>query len=398
MIGHIAKLIWNRKRRNFMTSLGIFFSFIVLFLVMVMQVKTFQNFLRPIGFNTNDIRYMTFEWNDAPMVEVKDILIQVTNLIEVQPEVESLAFSRAYIYSPSVTSNGLFSYGEHEESCNTAWGDLALARTLEIIPIRGRWFDETDPLEPVIEPIVINKMMADEFFGEEDPVGKIVMQQESKLKVVGVIDEFRSGSRFSDSRRLIFRRMILTDNHYTNLSEAMGLRLMMKIKPGVKADFEMKLIKQLNAVAHDWSFNVSVLDNLKSSASLQSLVFPIILGIISIFMLFNVGLGMFGVIWYQIDKRKSEVGLRRALGSPVKTIYRQIIGESMMLTTFSIIWGTVFAVQFPLLSVFNGVTPQLYLKAYLVSVAIIYLVTFICAFYPSLQATRIQPAEALHYE
>jgi len=398
MIGHIAKLIWNRKRRNFITSLGIFISFIILFLVMVMQIKTIQNFFTPKGYNTEDIRYVTFEWHDANMAEVNEVLMQVSNLIKVQSEVKDQAFSRAYIYSPSVTSNGRFSYDGHENSCHIAWGDLNLASTLEIKPILGRWFNETDPLDPVEEPAVITQTMAEEFFGEEDPVGKIILRQDNRYKVIGVIDQFRSGSRFSDSRRVLFRRMITSEKHYTNLDEAMGLRLLLKTKPGTTADFEMRLIKQLNRIAHNWSFNVSVLDNLKSSASLQSLVFPIILGIISIFMLVNVGLGMFGVIWYQIDKRKGEVGLRRALGSPVRSIYRQIIGESMMLTTFSIIWGTVFAVQFPMLSIFNEVTPQLYFKAYLISVAIIYLLTFICAFYPSLQATRIQPAEALHYE
>lgn len=398
MIRHICTLIWNRKRRNLMTSLGLFISFLVLFLVMIMLVNTLQNYLRPTGFVTKDVRFINFDWKDASMNEIRDILIQIRNLAASRPEVQSIAYSRCYIYAPSVSSNGRFEYNDTQEICQIAWGDVDLATTLETTPLRGRWFNESDPIEPVVEPIVINQKMAEDFFGNEDPLGKILKRGDEQFEVIGVLKEFRAGSRFSNSRRQVIRRMILTEKHYTDVAESMGLRLMMKTRADVSAAFEMEMIKQLAAIAPDWSFDVRVLDHLKASASLQSLVFPILLAIISLFMLVNVGLGLYGVVWYQIDRRKAEIGLRRAMGSPVRTIYRQFIGESMMLTTFAIAWGTLFAVQFPLLAVFPEVTAALYLKAYLVSLAIIYLLTFICAWYPSRQATRIQPAEALHYE
>ena len=50
MIQHFFKLIWNRKKTNFMTSLGIFISFIVLFLVITTIVYNIGNYLKPLGF------------------------------------------------------------------------------------------------------------------------------------------------------------------------------------------------------------------------------------------------------------------------------------------------------------------------------------------------------------
>jgi putative ABC transport system permease protein len=40
----------------------------------------------------------------------------------------------------------------------------------------------------------------------------------------------------------------------------------------------------------------------------------------------------------------------------------------------------------------------IWLVSIAVSVAVIYLLTLVCAWYPSRLATRIQPADALHYE
>jgi putative ABC transport system permease protein len=51
MIRHVFKLIWNRKRTNFLMVLEIFVSFIVLFAVVGLGVYTLDNWRRPIGFS-----------------------------------------------------------------------------------------------------------------------------------------------------------------------------------------------------------------------------------------------------------------------------------------------------------------------------------------------------------
>ena len=70
----------------------------------------------------------------------------------------------------------------------------------------------------------------------------------------------------------------------------------------------------------------------------------------------------------------------------------------MVLTTFSLLWGSLFALQFPLLHVIPDIETATYLKAYLLAGLIIYIITFFCALYPSQKATHIEPAIALHYE
>jgi putative ABC transport system permease protein len=52
----------------------------------------------------------------------------------------------------------------------------------------------------------------------------------------------------------------------------------------------------------------------------------------------------------------------------------------------------------PLPSELHFVTTTVFVGSIAISVAAIYLVTLACGWYPSRLATRIQPAEALHYE
>jgi len=71
------------------------------------------------------------------------------------------------------------------------------------------------------------------------------------------------------------------------------------------------------------------------------------------------------------------------------------VGEAVVLSTISLIVGSFFAVQFPLLNVFDLPTGT-YLIALGLAVAFIYLLVVICAFYPGRQAAAIYPAVALH--
>ena len=398
MDNHLLKLIWNRRKRNFVTSLGIFISFLVLFLVMVLIVKTMGNYVKPIGYETDNLWFITFDWIDHTEEEIKETLLLVNQALDVEPEIEEYAYSRAFIYSPLVMSASSLYYEDAELNCHIAWGDAELGKVLSIPLAQGEWFDERTNPDLLEEPIVVTQMLVDDFFDDGIGVGKVLERGEERFKIIGVIDEFRNASKFSNSRRVVLRQMIHNASLFTDLGESLGLRILMKVDGSLDAEKEMKLIKTLKGIASDWSFDVRELNSIKNSATLWTLVIPGILAIICVFMLVNVGLGLFGVIWYQTDRRKSEIGLRRALGAPSYKIYRQIIGEALVLTTFSLLWGSLFALQFPLLQVIPNIETGTYLKAYLLAGLIIYLITFFCALYPSRKATHIEPAIALHYE
>jgi putative ABC transport system permease protein len=76
-----------------------------------------------------------------------------------------------------------------------------------------------------------------------------------------------------------------------------------------------------------------------------------------------VALGIFGVLWYNINKRRGEIGLRRAVGATGNDISKQLVGEAFVLCTMSLILGLFFVVQFPLLGALQ-LPPENYVQAY----------------------------------
>ena len=55
----------------------------------------------------------------------------------------------------------------------------------------------------------------------------------------------------------------------------------------------------------------------RTSINYFTLVPMIVLLIVACFLVINVALGLFGVMWYNINQRRGEIGLRRAIGAEV---------------------------------------------------------------------------------
>ncbi len=116
------------------------------------------------------------------------------------------------------------------------------------------------------------------------------------------------------------------------------------------------------------------------------------------FCLLMVALGLIGVLWQNVSQRTKEIGLRRALGGTAKNVSRQIHGEQFIITTIGVTAGSFLAMQLPLINLIDFIKPETYFFALVVSLILMYAITYLCSMFPSWLAMEIQPAEALHYE
>ena len=398
MIKQMFKLIWNRKRQNFLMMTGIFISFFALFLVLTTIFYNFGNYLKPLGFEYKDVWYLSLDWKNLGTEQVAATMEQLDKTLDSQPEIMSHSYSISYIFMPSATSMDNFTFADKTMSCHIASAGDDFAEVLDIDLVRGRWFGSEDNAM-ARQPVVINKYAAEALFGTEDPIGKIIIEDEEERQVVGVIGELRTSGEFGGSRRLIIQRSSL-ESEFTRsfLSEEFFIRILFEVAEGTGMDLEEHILKLASSVASDWMVKIGRLEDLRESANKQAMIIPVILAIICGFLIINVALGLFGVIWYNTNRRIPEIGLRRALGSTMKQVYSQIVGEALVLSTFGIILGLFLAVQFPMLGIIPFISNATYVVAIIVSIGVIYLITVICAMYPSNLASGIQPAIALHDE
>jgi len=398
MIKQMFKLIWNRKRQNFLMMTGIFISFFALFLVLTTIMYNLGNYFKPLGFDYKDVWYLSLDWKNLDPEQVAATMEQLDKTLDSQPEILSHAYSISYIFMPSATSMDDYTYTDKTLSCHVANAGDDFPEVMDVELVRGRWFGPEDNALARL-PVVINKYAAEALFGTEDPIGKIIFEDENEKQVVGVIGELRTSGEFGGSRRLVIQRSSLR-NELTRsfLTEEFFIRILFEVAEGTGMDFEEHLLKLSSSVASDWMVKIGRLEDQRESANKQAMIIPVILAIICGFLIINVALGLFGVIWYNTNRRKPEIGLRRAFGSTIKQIYSQIVGESLVLSTFGIILGLFLALQFPLLGIIPFISTATYILAITVSIGAIYLITVICAIYPSSLAAGIQPAIALHDE
>lgn len=397
MIKHLCKLVWNRKRSSFLMIIEIFFSFLVLFAVVTLGVYYIDNYNQPLGYNYENVWNIGIDmnqisddyWSPEQVATVNQLYLAVRSF----DEVEAIAGALSAPYDFGGRSSGMEIHGKGiETGVNEVTDDFKDVVGLQLVA--GRWFEKADDALNW-QPIVINRKFSKELFGEEDPVGKRFAPWSSEtndIRVIGVVTDFRQGGEYAGLAYYMFERKRLNDPQ-----QRPPRNLLIKVRPGTTAAFEEKLAERLQAVAKGWSFEIQPIVQKRESA-LQLYLTPVIAaGVIAAFLMIMVGLGLVGVMWQNVTQRTREIGLRRAKGATLQHVYKQILGELFVLTSIGLIIGMIVVVQFPLLDLI-GIQAKVFGFGLVVSLALIYALTLAAGLYPSWLATKVQPAEALHYE
>lgn len=384
MLQHLLTLIWNKKRAHALLIVEIWASFMVLFGLATLLVINIRNYQQPIGFTFENVWAISLN-NNQDTVAVAEKLQRIQQRLNTYAEVASLTrMSSNFPFSANQINNGL-DYQKRHTMADDYRADEHFAETLDMPVVAGRWYRSADSVGKY-RPAVINQRAKEELFGEENPLGKIISEH---FRVVGVIGNFKAKGEYMANKPAVFE-LVKANEFWDNT-------LLIRVKPGTDALFEAKVVKEIAAIAKGWSVEVDYLvDSRKNQHNLVQVPLIIALVVCS-FLLINVALGVFGVLNLSIARRRGEIGLRRAIGATGSGISTQFVGEIWVLATFAMLIGLLFAIQFPLLNVFD-VQASIYLTAILIAIGLIYGLVTLCALFPSRQAAHIQPAVALHEE
>jgi len=398
MIKHLFKLVWNRKRSSLLMIIEIFFSFLVLFAVTTLIAYYVDNYRQPLGYTYENVWNVSINmnqisddfWSPEQVATVNQLVLAAKDF----PEVEGVAGALSVPYEFGGRRSGMDIRGEAVDSwVNEVTDDFREVLGLQLVA--GRWFEKTDDALNW-QPIVINQKLSKTLFGDEDPVNKRFepwSSETNEIRVIGVVTDFRQTGEYSGLDNYMFERKKLDDPE-----QRPPRNLLVKVRPGTTADFEATLAERLQAEAREWSFEVQPLVE-KRESSLKVLLAPVIAaGVVAAFLMIMVGLGLVGVLWQNVTQRIKEIGLRRAKGATVENIHAQILGELFLLTSFGLLIGVIIVVQFPLLDLIGFVSTKVFAFGLLLSLVLIYSLILVAGLYPSWLATKVQPAEALHYE
>lgn len=389
MLKHLLTLIWNRKRRNILLLTELVISFFILFAVLSFVLFNMDKFKTPLGFDTENIWIANLsappEIDSTAMVDIKSALLRKVGEIQ---EIEEVCFGNTVVPLSNSTWTSTTDENGFELTADMAKGDLNYEKTFGLNLVEGRWFNEDDLLQKH-QPIVINKLMRDTYWKDTAVIGSTVLWAGGTKKIVGVMDHFKYHGEFDPEVNVIMEALPPYNFDTPNLA--------MRLKNGTSPEIEIEINNAIRQVAKGWGFSIESLETRRKRNSGKYWVPIVALVFVCGFLIFNVSLGLFGVLVYNIKKRKAEIGLRRAIGATPNGVSLQFILEILLLTSISIIVAIFFAIQLPLMNVFD-IEPSIYIRAIVFSALIIYSLVLICTIYPSKQASLVNPATALHEE
>jgi putative ABC transport system permease protein len=396
MVRHILKLIWKRKRSNGFLIAEMLLTFFVLYTVCVLGFHSWNRYTSPNGFTVDKVLNID---GMQPLInrqmEREVVLSQIKRELEVMNEVESVGSTSWSLYYRRRPITGVENNGR-EIMVYSAYLSDECDDILDMEIIQGRWFGPEDN-SGEYRAAVINQKLSREFYGDDNPVGTIF---QDRLKIVGVVSDYRLYGPLEESNYLVIERtsVEIPDIPKSPAAPYPGDVLLVKLNAPVSAELNARILTAVQSIAPDWSFDITPAEDLHDACIKQQITPYLIAGVAALSLIAMVILGLFGVLWQNITGRTREIGLRRAKGASIGHIYAQIIGEMLIVTTIGILPGILITGQLVFMDVFGDIPAAIHVTAILTAALILYGVVVICSLYPGYMATRINPAQALHYE
>ena len=123
---------------------------------------------------------------------------------------------------------------------------------------------------------------------------------------------------------------------------------------------------------------------------------------VAVFFLMNAFLAVLGTFWFRTQQRRSELGLRVALGSTRVSLRKLLLGEGLILLTLAFIPAIIVGANLGFAEIVSDYPVEFTLLRFLAGMSVTYILlaitVFIAVWLPARQAMGIQPAEALHEE
>jgi putative ABC transport system permease protein len=277
--------------------------------------------------------------------------------------------------------------------------DGAHIESLEILS--GRYF-HTEDLNKLRKVAVIGRDVRDEFFVEDDdPIGKSIIVDGNSYQVIGVFYDKEEGrtmqriyvpistlqTNYSNFRRIDQMIVDLGDLPYDDV---------IQVEEAVKRTLqERKLVHPEDRQA------IRIWNMAEEFQSFKSLMTAIksIMWVVGIFSIIAGVIGVSNIMLIIVKDRTKEIGIRKALGATPRSIVSMIFQESIFITAIAGYIGLVLGV-----AALSGLSfleteffrsPEINLWIAILATLILIFAGALAGLLPAIQASRINPVQAI---
>lgn len=265
-------------------------------------------------------------------------------------------------------------------------------RVLSIPMIAGRFFTEQDGTDapPVA---LVNRAFADRFWPREDPVGKqIRFSSRTWVRVVGVVGNVRQVNLGEGSLPELY--VPYTQAPWKAMTQSMTLVIRSAINSASMVPPIRQMVQGLDQGLA--LYNVQSMQEVVAKSLGPTRLYTLLISCFAAFALVLAGVGVYGVVSYQVEERTHEIGLRMALGAQRSSILWMVLGQVIGLGVIGLGLGLASAIALGHLAIglVYGVTaadPMILASVCLLLIGLAIAATFI----PALRAASVSPLVAL---
>jgi putative ABC transport system permease protein len=274
----------------------------------------------------------------------------------------------------------------------------------------GRFLNDQDILQQR-RVLFLGIKIAEEIFGEDDPIGKTALVDGVPYTVIGVMQKKiqTSMNNGPDSRRAIIP--------YNTFRTQFGNKYLNSMVISPKDPNKQELVKSelYRVLGRKYKFDpederaLRVWDTIESDKIGQkiNLGMSIFLGFMGFLTLLIAGVGVANIMYIVVKERTREIGIKMAVGARRRYILAQFVFEALLIAFIGGAIGILFSwsvvalvrlipaedgpMQFlgrPILS--QGIT--------FLTVTVLALIGLLSGFFPARKAASLDPVESLRYE
>jgi len=266
---------------------------------------------------------------------------------------------------------------------------------------RGRLMSptEVDTARPVA---VIGWSTADRLFGTEiDPLEKIIQIEGVHFRVVGV--SAKRGALLGQSQDqfavIPLGQFQMIFGSRRQLSMTVKPKDVSLIKEAIdEATVALRSARRLKPKQAD-NFGVFTSDTiLDIYHSATNGIFAVLVGVVGLSLVVG-GIVIMNIMLMVVTERTREIGLRKALGARRSDIMSQMLTESVVLSMFGGVIGTIFGAAIAItIAKFTPIPASVEWWSVMLGITITALVGLFFGIYPAMRAARLDPIEALRRE
>ena len=395
------KTLWNNKRRNILVFIELFMISFVLVNLTLYLVNMYSVYRIKNCYDTRNVILIDISKKNPESEKIAEVSFQnLEKVFATNSFVESVSIStNAVPYNYSISTTG-FNHDSTEIGFANREVDINYGRVMKIVPLKGRWFNETD-LGKAVHPIIISNEANEKYF-KGNAVGARIFEKNGRsgkvtnYEIIGVVDRFKR----NDIETPYPAAFILKDS----IKAGSNWQTSILIRTGENKTSEMLAIAESQVYStlnpESWTItSLNSLDNMRLEVNNENYQRNYLTVIIALFVLINIFLGTIGILWYNTNLRIHEIGIKRALGSTGKGIKRLLVTENLVIAAAGLLIVLLIVLQIPMLiNSGNAPEPGVLLSSIIISVVSMIILVFMSTWIPATIASKIRPAIALKTE